>query len=90
MAVNRASNSRFMGWDGCGAARPDIRRHFGISNFTATLQFSTMLSRLCRATSTIIEGIRDCSYELWKVVLFLRCNRGFAAIREAVGTGSGR
>jgi hypothetical protein len=68
MAVNRASNSRFMGWDRCAAAQPEIRRQLDISNFTATFQSCPMLlSRVQRATSIIIERIVDSDYELWKV-----------------------
>jgi hypothetical protein len=56
-----------MEWDGCKAARPDIRRHSHISNFTATLPFSTVpISPIHRATSTIIEKILDGGYEIWK------------------------
>jgi hypothetical protein len=58
-----------MGWDGSAAARPDTRRHSGMSNFTATLQACRVIvSHFHRATSTIIETSWDIGYELWKVV----------------------
>ena len=66
-----------MGWDGGVAARPEIRRRSGMSNFTATLQVCPVLvSRSHRAISAIIEGIRNGGYELWKVD---------SAFRDAVG-----
>ena len=81
MAVNRASNSRFMGWDGSTAARPDIRRLSGISNFTATFQsYPVLVSRFQIATSTIIERIRDAGYELWKAT---------SGFRDAISGGYG-
>ena len=68
MAVNRASNSRFMGWEACWAARLDNRRHLLISNFTATLPSGdASVSGSHRATSTIIEALVDTSYGLWDV-----------------------
>ena len=73
MAVNRASNSRFIVRDSrtgmvARTTRPDSRRLSGISNFTATLQSCPVLvSRFHRATSTIIERIRDGGYDLWKI-----------------------
>src|ERR1035437_1955266 len=81
MAVNRASNSRFMGWDSC-AARPEIRRRSDISNFTATLPIPPVpVSRFHRAISAIIEPIWNGSYEIWKAA---------SAFRDAVdGKGSG-
>src|ERR1700675_1697713 len=73
MAVNRASNSRFIVRDSrtrmvAVTTRPDSRRLSGISNFTATLQPCPLLvSRSQRATSTIIERIQDSGYDLWKI-----------------------
>src|SRR4030088_2600623 len=73
MAVNRASNSRFIVRDSrtgmvARTTRPDSRRPSGISNFTATLQSCPgLVSRFHRATSTIIERIRDGGYDLWKI-----------------------
>src|ERR1700682_6112040 len=73
MALNRASNSRFIVRDSrtgmvARTTRPDSRRLSGISNFTATLQpCPVLVSRFRRATSTIIERIRDIGYELWKI-----------------------
>src|SRR5208282_5635014 len=92
MAVNRASNSRFIFRDSVRdsttgtvvAARSDARRRADISNFTATLQFCpALLSRCHRATSTIIERIRNGGYELWK-----RSSAFWDAIWPA-GRGSG-
>ena len=88
MAVNRASNSRFMGWDGCKAARPETRRRLCMSNFTATLRPCLVLvSRFYRATSTIIERIRDRSYELWKVASAFWDAIGAAKRRREEGFG---
>src|ERR1700686_2571030 len=78
MAVNRVSNSRFIVRDPlvrdsrtrmvAWTTWPDSRRLLGISNFTATLQPCPLLvSRFHRATSAIIERIRDGGYELWKI-----------------------
>jgi hypothetical protein len=48
------------------AARPEILRPSGISNFTATLQSSPVpVSHSHGATSTIIERIWNDGYELW-------------------------
>src|ERR1035438_7795325 len=92
MAVNRASNSRFMGKDGC-AAWPDILRRPSISNFTATLQaYRVLLSRCDRATSIIIKGIRDGGYDLWKVasVFWDAWLRKGAACRDPAEPSTGR
>src|ERR1700676_1609114 len=73
MAVNRASNSRFIVRDSrtrtvAGTTWPDSRRLSGISNFTATLQSCPLLlSHFNGATSTIIDRIQDGGYEIWKI-----------------------
>src|ERR1700688_60648 len=71
MAVNRASNSRFMvrvSLVRTGEDAASLRRCSSLSTFTATPNMgSEPLSRCRKATSVIIERINRRGYEIWKV-----------------------
>ena len=85
MTVNRAWNSRFMGWT-CGvAARPVFRRRSVTSNFTATLNKSPIVLSHCeRMTSAIINSLLEIGYDFWKGHPYF----GMATAAESKGFGS--
>jgi len=73
MTVNRAWNSRFIGWSWDETARPEARRRSVPSNFAATPERIPMgISGLEIKTSAIINRILEVYYEFWNMIPYFR------------------